>query len=254
MATVNSQPFIDSVMGAVNETANFSPSPNQTAGNQGSMQALQAASALQGQGDAARAATGSMSQVSSQDVVNEDEARRKAAKKAKEELAKEEAKLDPSNYIAEVNDQGGYSFYDPEGRSISLVDYAKVTNKRVTDILKDSESPDDQDFLEDYGNVMEMGRIMQRGNAEERDKFFEKNPALEEAYRDTPYEEVVADLRSLYPEYFRGKELNQTENQGKTPAMVGAPEEDPRNVLGKFRDTVIPSFLGNEKSATRWWN
>lgn len=239
---MNNQPFLQSVMGAVNATPDYGPSVNATATNGGLMDAAKALASLQGQGDIAKQAQGSFNAVSGQDMANQQAARAEAKRRAAEELALKEAEAkkltDPKNYLAQVNDRGGYDYFDPAGNSIPLVTYAKATNKRISDIIKDSEDLNDQDFKSTYDLVTEAGRIMQYGTPEARDKFLEENPEFNEVYgTETPFSEIVADLKETYPQYFRGQEMQRPELNDRTLNTIPGDKKN-ENFLSKLYNNI----------------
>lgn len=63
------------------------------------------------------------------------------------------------NYQVVQRPDGGFGFYDPSGKEITAAEYASVTGKNVSDILKNSSNPIDighaKDFkdLQDYINL-----------------------------------------------------------------------------------------------------
>lgn len=163
---------------------------NDAAGNGQVTQNLRSLGGLQAKGDWAGRATQSLGVAANAQDEADKAAARAAAEKAEAEAKAAQDELDfrtdPKNYKAIINDVGGYDFYDATGGKISAVDYAKATNKHITDLYKDSQDPNDKDFTEDYERVLELGKIMQSGDKKARDKFYEKNPDWKEAYGNTP--------------------------------------------------------------------
>lgn len=219
---IGTNQLIQSLTGDIGSAPNFGESINQTQDNAGMMEALQNVAGTRAGGDAARGAISGFSAHAKQQTANEDELRRRENQRIREEKAEQEALEDPRNYKAIIRDDGGYDFFDARGNPISAIEYARATNKRITDILKNSENPDDRSFVEDYEWVMEMGRAMQRGDAKARDKLKDRNPELYEVYKDKPFQAVVEDLHTAYPEYFRGQEAQrQMRDEEMTPSGVG---------------------------------
>jgi hypothetical protein len=208
------QAITQSLAGAVNNPVNFGANVNDTSGNAQEMANIRAMVGLLGQGDAAGQAIQAGGGAANQQAANEEaNARAAAARAADEEEAKRrelERLQDPNQYQAKINDSGGYDFYDPMGNKIGVKQYAKAKNMHVTDVLKDSQSDDDKDFMADYNRVVELGKIIENGDAKARDKFSEENPEFTKAYGGWKYEDVVDDLHRNYPEYFRGQEARNS--------------------------------------------
>lgn len=219
----------NALAGSITNAPNYGVNVNDTAANVPEMAAIRAVGALGAQGDAARRAMDATGVVANENTRQQDQAAAAAKKlaekkKAEEinELEKKKAALEdvPDNYQAIVNDAGGYDFYNPGGEPISAVEYARKTNQRVTDVLKDSEDVYDKDFVQDYENVYRLGQIISSNDKDARDEFFKKNPEMKEL-QDMPYEEVVSNLRELYPEYFRGRELSRPGREEDRASYVG---------------------------------
>lgn len=200
-----------SLMGALNAAPNYGANVNDTAAGGVDVNSqtanIRALGALYSRGAIAKQGANSVGSAAGQQAENEAAQRKVAAAEAE---AAEEAKVkelkrlqDPDEYKRIVNKVGGYDFFDPLGNKISAVDYAQKVNKQVTDVYKDSQDPNDEDFINDYKRVKELGGIIQSGDAKARDKFYEKNPDFKKAYANSTYTDIVKDLRAEYPGYFR---------------------------------------------------
>lgn len=232
------------LQGAYTDPVNYGDNVN---GSTADMTNIQNYGGLMAQGDAADRAIGALGSVADQNDASSRAAASAAAKKKAEEAAALEDEIarlkDPKSYQAIVNQAGGYDFYDPVGNKISAVDYARATNKRVSEVLKDSEAADDQDFIADYERVTELGKIIQGNDKEARDKFFKKNADWAEMYKDVPFSEIVEDLHSAYPDYFRGKEGKRSGISGATANNTGNTRTD-RNVFQRAFDAIKPGGRG----------
>lgn len=241
-----------------NPKIDFGEKVNDTKATSGMLGNVRAAAALMAEGNEAGRANKSLAVGANQVAAEAEMARQAAERKKKEELAKKEQEIEdlqnPDNYKAVVNDVGGYDFYDPLGNKINAVQYARKKNMQLSEVYKGSQDPNDQDFLNSYDKVLELGKIIQSGDKEERDKFFEKNPKWKEV-SDMPLSEIVSQLHEQYPGYFRSPDQKIVDDTTGAirPNQVGATPTDQRNRIQRITDQLIPSFLGNTRSSTRWW-
>jgi hypothetical protein len=57
---------------------------------------------------------------------------------------------DPNNYKQVLKDDGGFDFFDPAGKKISVQAYSQVVGKRPSDILAKSENSLDRQYVQDH--------------------------------------------------------------------------------------------------------
>jgi hypothetical protein len=63
------------------------------------------------------------------------------------------AKSDPKNFQRLPKEDGGFAFFDGEGKEISAHEYARATGNEVASVLADSENPIDISYVNDYKNL-----------------------------------------------------------------------------------------------------
>lgn len=246
----------ESLLGAVNAPVNYGANVNDTATNTQVTQNIRNLGSLTQQGDfsgeALKALGAGANEQASQDEAAAKLAAQRAAEKAKAEQEEVDRLSNPDNYKSIINDVGGYDFFDPDGNKISAVDYARKKNMQLVDVYKNSQDPNDKDFIDDYNAITELGKIVQSGDKKARDAFYKKHPDIKEAYGNSTYEEIVNDLRAQYPGYFRGPtELNRDNIAGVSPDSIQDPEpEDERNKLKRSIDQVLPSLFGLGNTST----
>lgn len=132
----------------------------------------------------------------------------KAAAAAAEKAARD--KSDPSKYQQIARKDGGYGFYDPEGNEISAADFAHITNKSISDILKNSQNPIDKGFINDYKNLQHYGELKQnssndpqaRAEAEAIEKQIKKAYGVD--IHKMPIGDVIDAFKAQYPTVFGG--------------------------------------------------
>jgi oligoendopeptidase F len=238
----------DAVIGSTGVTAPTA-SPNSTGANaftQSAIGHIQNLAGINLRGDASKIASnalyGGVSQQATADAANASAAHDAAIKASKDkldQLQQEQADLaDPSKYSRAVNNSGGYDFYAPNGKKITAQDYASVTGKHVTDVIKGSQNTTDQNFLQDYQEVQKLGELTQQGGAALQ-AYLKKNPDIKKQLDSQgikTYADVVKNFRSSYPQYFPQSSVNDIGN-----ASYNKTQLQPSG--GGFIDK-IKSFLG----------
>lgn len=222
---------------------------NRTGANAFTQSAINHIDALQGVSNSAAASKvsggalyGGVSQQATTDAANASVANDAAIKASKQKLddlqQQQEDLANPSKYTRTVNKSGGYDFYAPNGKQISAQDYASITGKHVTDVLKGSQNTTDQNFLQDYSEVQKLGELTQEGGTALSD-YLKKNPGIQKQLNQEgakTYSQVVSKFRAAYPQYFPQNSVNDIGNAtyNNTPIQSGG---------NKFLDK-IKSFVG----------
>jgi len=148
---------------------------------------------------------GSLAWQKAKEADEADEAARKAA------MQRISDKLDPQKYRRERKSDGGFAFYDPDGKEIGIDQYAQVTGMRLIDILKDSENPIDQEYISDYANMNDLAQAMYNGDSSTVESFISQNPELKGA----KVENLMTELIKKYPHlYGRGSYQQTLQNRG----------------------------------------
>lgn len=131
-----------------------------------------------------------------------------AADKAAREAQMRELsdKLDPSKYQKIRKDDGGFKFVDPSGKEIGIDQYAQVTGQRLADILKDSENPIDQEYVNDYVNMNSLMQAMYNGDQSTVDQFVQQNPDL----KNLKPQDLMTELVRKYPHLYGQGSYQQT--------------------------------------------
>ena len=216
----NSQPFIDAIIQAATTRANLGASPAQTVQNAGQIANLQNLAQIRN----TAANTGAAGQALAGNASNNADQAEMARKAAQQEqmlnleqqakVQKRDAEVqNPANFQAVINDAGGKTFLDGNGKPISVNDYARAKNITIADALKDSQDPADIDFVNDYKDTMQLGQIMATGNKKELDKFYEDRPGLETFVKDNDiktWDQYVQKFRSAYTDRFSQAQADTT--------------------------------------------
>lgn len=127
---------------------------------------------------------------------NEADAADKAARDA--QIQKLQDQSDPSKYTMQRKADGGFAFYDPSGKEIDINTYAKITGQRRADILKDSENPVDQQYINDYNNMSDLTNAIYNNDTDTIKAFQQQNPSTK---GKTP-QQLVQLLISKYPHMY----------------------------------------------------
>jgi hypothetical protein len=136
--------------------------------------------------------------LSGQRAKEADEADEMARKAKIQELADQ---ADPSKYQKVRKADGGFQFLDPKGTEIDINTFAQRTGQRRADILKDSENPIDQEYINDWSNMNDLAQAFYNNDTATIQAFQQANPGL--AGR-TPAD-FMSELIRKYPHiYGRG--------------------------------------------------
>lgn len=120
----------------------------------------------------------------------------KAAERARQaQIQKLQDKLDPGKYRKERKDDGGFSFYDPEGNEIDIDTYAKRTGQRRVDAIKDSENPIDLQYINDWQNMNDLMQATYNGDEDRLSEF-------DERYRKMKVQDLGKELINRYPHIY----------------------------------------------------
>lgn len=149
--------------------------------------------------------SGSLAGQKAQEADQADEAARQA------QMRKISDKLDPSKYRRERKADGGFAFFDPDGAEIGVDRYTQMTGQRLVDVLKDSENPIDQEYINDYMNMNSLAQAMYNGDQDTVNAFIGQNPIL----KDRKPEQLMIELIRKYPHlYGRGTYQQTLGNRG----------------------------------------
>jgi hypothetical protein len=88
----------------------------------------------------------------------EEEEKKRAAAEAARAYAEQKAK----KAVRVPKDDGGYDFFDGDGKPISALQFAQLNDTDVVSVLKDSMNPDDAKLVSDYENMREFWDAAQR--------------------------------------------------------------------------------------------
>jgi hypothetical protein len=201
------------IQAATQRANNLGGSPNQTAANAGQMGNLQNLAQLKFQNGAGEAAQGAYAgNAGATADINE----KRAANEARitdinadtaEKLRQADAEKDnPANFQRVPAEDGGWNYFDGRGNAISVNDYAKARGERVTDALKDSQNPEDTEFLKEFNETKKLGAVMSGGSQDDLDKLYKENPALKERVDKLgvkTFSDYVQLFQKAYPSKFK---------------------------------------------------
>lgn len=163
------------------------------------------AGAIEGAVKQGLSGSGTLAGQKAKEADEADEAARKAA------MQRIQDKLDPGKYRRERKEDGGFAFFDPEGKEIGVDAYAQITGMRLVDILKDSENPIDQEFISDYVNMNDLAQAMYNGDQATIQAFEQQNPNI----KGLKVQDLMTELIKKYPHlYGRGSYQQTLSNRG----------------------------------------
>lgn len=132
-------------------------------------------------------------------------ARAAAAHAASVKKQQLEDMLNPDKYRIEQRDDGGYGFYAPDGREVSVSDFAKISGTTPNKILADSQNPIDIGYRQDYQNLQDY--IQAKLNSNHDDSAKQQALAIEDAVRQDSgvdlgklkIQDVLERFKQAYP-------------------------------------------------------
>lgn len=205
--------------------------------------AMESAFALPGSEAGARAIAGGSAAIAAEQEAAAEAARRAREAEIQDQIRKEQDKVDPSKYYSLRNDQGGYDFFDPEGKKINVHDYAMITGQRVDQILADSENPLDIQFVEDYGTMRKIMNAYANRDVEALNQLKQADPELYQNIQNAGSPaELSRRFMDYYPDYFgrRGGEPAKLQDRF-TPRMPAAVEVEGQGPVD-FGGLTQPTF------------
>lgn len=150
------------------------------------------------------------------------------AKKAQAEAeARSRAFSDPSKYTVVQRPDGGYGFYGPDGKEVTAAQYAAVAGKLPTDILKDSQNPIDQQYIQDSKNLSAYYKAKAQSKYDKGQAAIAKQieTQVKNAYgldlAKTPHQQVLQAFYSNYPTVYGPNKNNAPGFSGSNLAIPG---------------------------------
>ena len=149
-----------------------------------------------------------------QKAADEEEKAAEAARQAQMQAIQD--KLNPAKYrAAKDREDGGYSFYDPDGNQIGIDRYAAVTGRNPAEILSDSDNPFDLQFVNDYKNTRQVIEAAQNGDTDTLDTFKASNG---DVGKMTP-EELMRQLIKKYPHIYGNGQYKDSYKSNNNPLI-----------------------------------
>lgn len=170
-----------------------------------------------------------------------DQQEKQAAEAARQaQMQKIKDKLDPSKYRAEKDrEDGGFSFYDPDGNQIGIDRFSAVTGVDPAKILAQSDNPFDLQYVNDYTNTKKIVTAIQNGDVDTLNDFRAENKDLG---RMKP-EDLMRELIRKYPHIYGNGQYKDSYVNNNNPLLrynTGMP--------------TTSSSAGGTAGNTRNWN
>ena len=135
--------------------------------------------------------------------VDAQAAREGAARAAAAKKRELEAMLNPDNYTMKQKDDGGFDFFDPNGKQIDIATFAKIKGVRPVDVIAKSQNPIDVQYAQDYDN---LEKFMQAVTSKDKTKvaeFTANEPALKKYTTGKGgLDRLLQDFRNTYKRYY----------------------------------------------------
>ena len=167
------------------------------------------------------------------------EAEKQAAEAARQaQMQKIKDKLDPNKYRAEKDrEDGGYSFYDPDGNQIGIDRFSAVTGVDPATILAKSDNPFDLQYVNDYKNTREIVTAIQNGDSDKLNDYRAEN---QELGKMTP-EDLMRELIRKYPHIYGNGQYKDSYRNNNNPLL----RYNLGDSLGAAAPAAAPSSANN---------
>ena len=150
----------------------------------------------------------------------------KISLQAEQERAK--AMADPANYKRVKNNKdGGWNFFDPEGKPISAYDYANAIGSTPAEVLKDSENPIDAGYQTDFEDLQAYFQASLNKDVDKDSKDY-WDAVNDEVFAKQKIKlwtmkpaDVIAAFKSAYPTVYG------TKNRGVKTGSLFMPRPNP---------------------------
>ena len=132
------------------------------------------------------------------------------------QMQKIKDKLDPSKYRAEKDrEDGGFSFYDPDGNKIGIDRFSAVTGVDPATILKNSDNPFDLQYVNDYNNTRDLVTAIQNGDVDTINAFRAENAELGQMKP----EDLMRELIRKYPHIYGNGKYQDSYKNNNNPLL-----------------------------------
>lgn len=186
--------------------------------------------------DATRDGVGALADTVSVEADNAERARRAALQQEIDDL---NGRLDPGQYTVTPTDSGGLSFTNGAGEEVSARDYAALTGQTLAEVLRDSNDPNDIQFVQDYNDVNELVRAMVTQDTEFLAQLKTFDPDRYEALIDRSPEDIRLAFQTYYGSYY-GLQNDQT-------GEAAAPVQQGSNFAPNTSRTILEAFPDNDE-------
>ena len=148
------------------------------------------------------------------EVAEQEKQAAEAARQAQMQKIKD--KLDPNKYRAEKDrEDGGYSFYDPDGNQIGIDRFSAVTGIDPAKILSNSDNPFDLQYVNDYNNTRDLVTAIQNGDVDTINAFKAENKELGKMKP----EDLMRELIRKYPHIYGNGQYKDSYKNNNNPLL-----------------------------------
>ncbi len=115
---------------------------------------------------------------------------------------------DPKKYRAVKKQDGGYDFFDPDGKQVDIATLTSRTQTKPADWVGDSDNPIDIQYLEESKNLNKYIRAKLSGNQKAYSAFEEANPELKKYQGKGGVDKLVNTFKQSYERYYVPRSVN----------------------------------------------
>lgn len=162
-----------------------------------------------------------------QDQVTVENQKKAAAAAEAAAKKRESAFADPSKWQRVQRADGGYGFYDPDGKEVSAIQYAQVVKKRPSDVLSDSQNPIDIQYIQDSKNLAAYYKAKANSNDPKQKAIAQQiEKQVKDTYKidlaKTNHQEILNAFYSNYPTIYGANENNAPGFSGRDTFIPGS--------------------------------
>lgn len=135
-----------------------------------------------------------------QDIVSAQKAAAAAARAAAKK--KEWDPTEPRNYKRVKKSDGGYDFFDKDGKPVDIATLTQRTGTKPSEWIDDSENPIDIQYREDYNNLQDYASAVLSGNRKKVDAYRKSEPGLSRYDGRSGIDNLMREFQSSYKRYY----------------------------------------------------
>lgn len=153
-------------------------------------------------------ATNASANIAQQQVEAQKAAAAAAKAAANDAQQKAQDLQDINKYRIVQKDDGGYDFFDPTGAQVDIATLSQRTGTKPVQVLKNSENPIDQQYVQDYGNLQNYVQAVVSGDRKTVDSYQAAEPNLKQYNDKGGVQKLIDQFKQTYQRYYTPRSVN----------------------------------------------